>query len=685
MRRYTGRHIRYRRVIFLVLDGVGVGALPDADRYGDADADTLGSLSRLLNLHLPVLTTLGLGNLAPLEGVPPVQRPRALTARLGERSPGKDSTTGHWEHMGLVRTEAFPTYPDGFPAEVLEPIARAIGRGFLGNKVVSGTEVLDELGQEHMETGMPILYTSQDSVLQLAAHIDVVPVEDLYAWCGVARGLLTGKHAVGRVIARPFTGRPGNFIRTKGRKDFSIAPPGPTYLDLLQERGVSVTGVGKVIDLFAARGFSEVEYASGNAAVLERVMQTVATERSGLILANLVDFDMEWGHRNDADGFAAALSEFDHGLGEMLDELRANDAVLVTADHGCDPTTPSTEHSREYVPLLLWTGGRSYAAVSKRGWFSDTGATVFSMLTGEKPILAGCDLRETESLFGHRDMAGSLLRRRQSARRWTLGRSFAAPPDHLSSAVAVLRSKLGAAPSLAVVLGSGLDRVSGLLRAEAQCAYRDLPGWPSVGVSGHEGSILVGTLHHQRIAVLRGRAHLYEGHKRSVLALPLSCLAAWGVRNVVLTYAVGAVDPSLTPGAIVEVEAVVDLQRMVVGLQPHVMTPLSSDHAALPDSGCSRRVVYAAVPGPHYETAADVRVLRLLGADVVGMSCAVEMEAAQTAGLNCRVLAVVTNTAGEAPGPSAAGGHDEVLAVADECIEDLMRCVLRAYPILEGT
>lgn len=675
---------RYRRVVFLVLDGVGVGALPDADRYGDADADTLGNLSRLVELRLPVLAGLGLGNVVPLQGVPRVSRPRALTARLGECSPGKDSTTGHWEHMGLVRMEAFPTYPRGFPAEVLEPVARVIGREFLGNKVVSGTEVLEELGREHLVTGMPILYTSQDSVFQLAAHIDVVPVETLYTWCKMARDLLTGEHAVGRVIARPFMGQPGNFVRTKGRKDFSIPPTGPTYLDLLREREIAVVGVGKVIDLFAARGFSRLEHASGNAAVLHRVREQVAANTPGLIFANLVDFDMEWGHRNDADGFAAALTEFDRGLGDLLSELGPEDAVVVTADHGCDPTTPSTEHSREYVPLLLWTGGVSHTAVSREGWFSDTGATVFSMLTGEEPTLAGRDLRRMGARGDQRVTGPPALHGRRPARGTRMGRSSAAPPD-TKTAVATLRARLGAAPPLAVVLGSGMDGVAGLVQSQAECAYAEVPGWPPAQISGHNGSVLVGMLDRRRIVFLRGRAHLYEGYDRSVLGRPLWCLAAWGVHDVVLTYAAGALNPAVEIGTVVEVNSVLALQEPVHGPRPRVVTVSPRDSTGLTDLGYANHLTYAAVPGPHYETAADVRVLRLLGADVVGMSCAVEVQAAKAAGLRCRVLAAVTNVAGETAMFAARGGHTAVVAAAEALTTDLARCIVRAYPILKET
>lgn len=648
-----------RRVVFLVLDGVGAGALPDAAAYGDADADTLGNLSRLLVLRLPTLQRFGLGNVVAMRSVPPCPRPEALPALLAERSPGKDSTTGHWEHMGLVRTQPFPTYPDGFPAEVLDAVVRTIGRPVIGNRVASGTEIIQELGAEHLRTGCPILYTSQDSVFQLAAHVDLIPPRLLYEWCTAIRKLLVPPHEVGRVIARPFEGPVNALVRTKGRRDFSVPPTGPTYLDVLRERGVEVTGVGKVVDLFAGRGFSTCVSASGNRATLRAVSELVEEGVEGLIFANLIDFDMEWGHRNDAEGFAAALQELDAALGELTRRLGVGDALLITADHGCDPTTPSTEHSREYAPLLLWMGREPKTTWRvKRGHFSDTGATTFHLLTGEAPPLCGVDLRSLPECrtYLRKTRSSPSVAPAVSVPRATPSRGKMERAARI--AAAVLHASMGPAPGLAVVLGSGLDAFVEGLTVSCERSFSDIPGWINPGVSGHKGAILLGRRGSKPLVVLSGRLHLYEGCSPSQVALPVWSLKEWGVEHVVLTCAAGGVSRACSVGTAVEVGSILDFQRFVFGR-------LVPRRLRVSDTG----VVYAAMPGPHYETIADVEVLRHLGADVVGMSCAVEVEAARQAGLSCRVISVVTNMAAEADtradGPRREVDlHTEVVRVA---------------------
>ncbi|MBN1632085.1 MAG: phosphopentomutase, partial [Thermoleophilia bacterium] len=298
------------RFIFVVLDGVGVGALPDAAAYGDAGADTLGNLSRIVPLRLPFLERCGLGNIVPTLGVPPEPQPLCLPGRLAPRSAGKDTTVGHWEHMGLVSPDPFPTYPAGFPDEIIKPFTRRIGVGVLGNKPASGTAIIAELGKEHLATRKPIVYTSADSVFQIASHVDVVPLEQLYSWCKIARELLSGRHAVARVIARPFMGPPGSFVRTKDRRDYSLDPPGPLYLDLLHQAGVPVLALGKISEVFVGRGVSRAVKVGSNDENLALVQDLVAGRSrglpfdEGLLMTNLVDFDMLWGHRNDVDGFA---------------------------------------------------------------------------------------------------------------------------------------------------------------------------------------------------------------------------------------------------------------------------------------------------------------------------------------------------------------------------------------------
>ncbi|MFA4965007.1 MAG: phosphopentomutase [Thermoleophilia bacterium] len=371
------------RVFICVLDGVGAGELPDAAAYGDVGSSTLRHVLERSRPHLPNLAALGLGEVVGL----PLGAPRAEAAygRLLERGAGKDTTTGHWEMMGVVLERPFPTYPGGFPPEVVEPFERAVGRRILCNRPASGTAVIAELGDEHVATGRPIVYTSADSVFQIACHEEVVPVEQLYEWCAIARGILQGGHAVGRVIARPFAGAPGHYARTPRRRDFSLEPPGPTYLDLLQERGVPVVGVGKVGEIFAQRGVAVDDHTTDNTAGIAACTRHLAAIEHGLLFANLVDFDQVWGHRNDVEGFAAGLVAVDAALAAWEALLRPGDALILCADHGVDPTTASTDHSREYSPLLaLGLRPGRYD-----GCLEDVGATAFALLTGEAPVLPG--------------------------------------------------------------------------------------------------------------------------------------------------------------------------------------------------------------------------------------------------------------------------------------------------------
>jgi len=372
-----------RRVFVCVLDGVGAGELPDAAAYGDAGAHTLLHVIERSGVRLQNLAALGLGEVLGLPlGAP---RPDAAYGRLLERGAGKDTTTGHWEMMGLVLDHPFPTYPHGFPPEVVGAFEQAIGRPVLANRPASGTQIIAELGEEHMRSGRPIVYTSADSVFQIACHEAIVPVPQLYEWCELARGILQGPHAVGRVIARPFEGRPGDFRRTARRRDFSLEPTGPTYLDLLAERGVPVVGVGKIGEIFVQRGVTVDDHTTDNAAGIAACRHHLEEMQGGLLYANLVDFDMVWGHRNDVEGFAAGLAEVDAALPGWLARLQPDDAVLICADHGVDPTMPGTDHSREYSPLM------AVGVLPGRhdGCLEDVGATAFALLTGERPALGG--------------------------------------------------------------------------------------------------------------------------------------------------------------------------------------------------------------------------------------------------------------------------------------------------------
>jgi phosphopentomutase len=374
------------RACVIVLDAVGAGELPDAAQYGDEGSDTLGNVAKAVGgLDLPNMEALGLGNVEPLEGCPPQPGAPAVAGRLIERSKGKDTTTGHWEMMGIVTAQAFPTYPHGFPHDVIDPFMHKTGRGVIGNKVASGTEIIQELGEEHQKTGKWIVYTSADSVFQIAAHEETVPLEELYEACRAAREILTGKHAVGRVIARPFIGEPGNYTRTPNRHDFSLVPRKPNYLTLVRDAGTKVYGVGKIGDIFANQDVDESHPTRSNIEGIQ-VTETLLQEiDEGFIFVNLVETDMLWGHRNDPVNFHRCLQDFDHRLPDLLEALRSGDLLIVTSDHGCDPTTPSTDHSREHAMLLAYVAGRNAAGRIHEGEFADVGATVNAWLNGKAP------------------------------------------------------------------------------------------------------------------------------------------------------------------------------------------------------------------------------------------------------------------------------------------------------------
>ena len=374
------------RACVIVLDAVGAGALPDAADFGDEGSDTLGNVAKAVGgLDLPNLEAFGLGNVEELEGCPPQPGAPAIAGRLFERSKGKDTTTGHWELMGLVTAQPFPTYPHGFPFEVLDPFMHRTGRGVLGNKAASGTEIIEELGEEHQRTGKWIVYTSADSVFQVAAHVDTISLDELYRGCEIAREILTGKHGVGRVIARPFEGEPGHYVRTPDRHDWSVKPRQPNYLTLVREAGHKVHGVGKIRDIFAGVDIDESHSTRSN---LEGITQTERLLRElddGLIFVNLVETDMLWGHRNDPVNFHRCLQDFDRRLPDLLGQLRDGDLLILTSDHGCDPTTPSTDHSREHALLLAYVEGRYAGGHVHAGEFADVGSTVNAWLGGKAP------------------------------------------------------------------------------------------------------------------------------------------------------------------------------------------------------------------------------------------------------------------------------------------------------------
>jgi phosphopentomutase len=381
-----------RRAIVLVMDACGVGALPDASDYGDQGTNTLAHLAEAVDgLHLPTMQRLGLGSILPLQGVPAATHP-AIHGRLHALGPGKDSIGGHWELMGVVQERAMPTYPQGFPPEVIERLVTAMGHEVICNRPDNGLAAIEEYGAEHLRTGALILYTSQDSVLQLAGHVEKVSLTELYRACEAARGCMRGEHAVGRVIARPFRGEPGGFERTEGRRDFALAPPSHSYLQELRRAGVEVHGVGKIEDLFAGVGISHSHPGASNRQALDSVDELLEEIEGGLVFANLIETDQLYGHRKDVVGFDGALREIDRRLGGMLERLREGDLLIVTADHGVDPAHPGTDHTREYAPLLAVTAEMLVSGANHGSWggfrhdgpLADVGATVLSWLTGAR-------------------------------------------------------------------------------------------------------------------------------------------------------------------------------------------------------------------------------------------------------------------------------------------------------------
>lgn len=374
------------RIIWIVLDSVGMGAMPDAELFGDFGVNTIGNVSKALGgLKVPNMESIGLGNIDEIQGLNKVASPKGCYGRFAEASRGKDTTTGHWEMAGVVSMVPFPTYPSGFPEDIIKAFEEATGRKVIGNKPASGTEIIEELGEEHMKTGKVIVYTSADSVFQIAAHEEVVPLEELYNMCRLARKILVNEHAVARVIARPFIGKPGSFTRTPNRRDFSLLPPHDTVLDKLKKDGYHVMAVGKIEDIFSGQGVTEAVHTKDNMDGVDKTLDYMKENKKGLIFTNLVDFDMKWGHRNDYKAYGKGLEDFDARLPEILNAMTDTDVLFITADHGCDPTTPGTDHTREYVPFLAF--GKSLKEnvnLGTRTTFSDIGQTIAEIFGTEK-------------------------------------------------------------------------------------------------------------------------------------------------------------------------------------------------------------------------------------------------------------------------------------------------------------
>ncbi len=373
--------MQLNRALIVVMDSMGCGAMDDAHLYGDAGCDTIGHISQEVGgLKVPNLQSMGLGNIHQIKGVEPAVNPKAFYSRLREKSNGKDTTTGHWEIAGIITEKAFPTYPNGFPTEIMEPFEKQTGKQTIGNYPASGTKIIDDLGEEHVKTGKLIVYTSADSVFQIAAHEEVVPIDELYRYCEIAREILVGEHPVSRVIARPFLGTPGNFYRTEHRKDFALSPPGDTMLDLISRAGMQSTGIGKIEDIFCHMGLTNSYHTTNNHDGMECIERVLKEDtRKGLIFANLVDFDMLYGHRRDPRGYADAIEAFDAFLPRITAAMQQGDSLIITADHGCDPTFKGSDHTREHVPLLWYMKGTAGGHLGTRNSFADISATILDM------------------------------------------------------------------------------------------------------------------------------------------------------------------------------------------------------------------------------------------------------------------------------------------------------------------
>jgi phosphopentomutase len=376
------------RVILIVLDSVGVGELPDAADYGDAGSNTLCNISREVGgLRVDNMIGFGIGNIDGLRNIGKAESPSACFGKLAEKSKGKDTVTGHWEISGIILEKPLRTFPEGFPEDIIREFEKKAGTRVIGNKVASGTEIIKELGEEHRRTGYPIVYTSADSVFQIAANEEVIPLEELYRMCEIARGMFVGDRTIGRIIARPFIVKEGEYIRTPNRRDFAMDPPSRTMLDLLKDAGLEVSAVGKIEDIFNKRGITRAVHIKNNSDGVDKTLEYMKTAGRGLIFTNLVDFDMVYGHRNNVKGYAQALVEFDQRLPELVGGMRDNDVLMITADHGCDPVSSSTDHSREYIPILVYGKGiRKGVNLGIRGCFCDIGKTVLDLFEVENDI-----------------------------------------------------------------------------------------------------------------------------------------------------------------------------------------------------------------------------------------------------------------------------------------------------------
>ncbi len=624
-----------KRAILIVLDSVGAGYLPDAAAFGDEGANTLGHIAERMELHIPHMLAMGLGHL-PGINLPP-EKGAGAYGRALEKSAGKDTTTGHWEMAGVTVKQPFPLYPDGFPKEVMDAFEAAIGTKTLGNKPASGTAILDELGEEHVKTGYPIVYTSGDSVFQIAAHEDVIPVPRLYEMCEIARAQLQGRHGVGRVIARPFIGTgKGHFARTGRRRDFSLPPTAPTLMDVMKEAGYETLGVGKIEDIFAHQGLTGSNHAAGNPACIDAALDYMKRDFDGLLFINLVDFDSVYGHRRDVRGYGEALEYFDARLSEFQALMGDEDLLIITADHGCDPAFKGTDHTREYVPLLIWQKKMTdQHPIGTRASFADTAATIAEYFGLPERFGAASYLREINA-----GQAEEMRRIQQAA-------------DAVEQA-------LGRA-DVAVVLGSGLGDFVNDLSAPKELAYADIPGFPKATAPGHAGKWILGTLGGKRVLMMSGRFHSYEGHPMQDVTFPIRVMARLGIQNLILTNAAGGVNEGFSSGCLMALTDFINLsgKNPLSGPNLDAFGPRFPDMTGAYDPGlralaadCAKargidlkQGVYCWMHGPSYETPAEIRMIRALGADAVGMSTVPETIVARHCGMRVLGISCITNMA----------------------------------------
>ena len=625
-----------KRVIWIVLDSVGAGYLPDAAQYGDEGANTIGHIAQHMDLKVPNMLKMGLGFLPGLN-LPECGEGAGAYGRAIEVSKGKDTTTGHWEMAGLKLDRPFPLYPNGFPQDVMDAFEAAIGTKTLGNKPASGTEILDELGEEHMRTGYPIVYTSGDSVFQIACHEEIYPREKLYEMCEIARKQLVGPHAVGRVIARPFIGEgKGRFQRTGGRRDFSLEPIGDTVLDVMKRQGFDVLGVGKIEDIFAHKGLTRSNHAAGNPACIDAAIAYLDQPFNGLLFINLVDTDSVYGHRRDIEGYGKALEYFDARLPEFTDRMTEDDLLIITADHGCDPSYKGTDHTREYVPILVWKKGMTgHHPLGTRATYADMAATISDYFGLAERFGARSFLREIEAP----------------------GETYMQRVQRAADAV---ENGLGRADT-AVILGSGLGDFGKELKNARELSYADIPGFPRATVAGHAGKWILGDLAGKKVLLMSGRFHSYEGHPLEDVTLPIRVMARLGVKQVILTNAAGGVNTGFSAGCLMLLTDFINLS----GKNPLTGPNLDAFGPRFPDMTCAydrglrslalesakqlgirlRQGVYCWMNGPTYETPAEIRMARVLGADAVGMSTVPETIVARHCGMRVLGLSCITNMA----------------------------------------